>query len=102
MNIKPIGNRILVKPLTSEEVTKSGIFLPQSADKEKKAQGKIIALGNGDEVAATGFKIGDVVVFGKYSGEEVEVEENHEKVVYKILYIGKQKDESDVLAQIIE
>lgn len=98
MNIKPIGNRILVQQLTTEEVTKSGIFLPATSDKEKKAQGKIVALGNGDEIAKTGFKIGDVVVFGKYSGEEVEIEENHEKTQFKILYVGKEKDESDVLA----
>lgn len=98
MKVKPVGNRILVKQLSTEEVTKSGIVLPATADKEKKAQGKIIELGNGSEISQLGFKVGDVVVFGKYAGEEVEIEENGEQVEYKILYVGKEKDDSDVLA----
>lgn len=98
MNVKPIGNRILVKQLSSDEVTKSGIVLPATADKEKKAQGKIVALGNGSSIPELGLKVGDAVVFGKYAGDEVEVEENGDKIEYKILYVGKEKDESDVLA----
>jgi len=100
MQIKPIGNRILVRQVTDEEVTKSGIVIPPTADKEKKAQGKIVVLGNGEEITKLGLKVGDTVVFGKYSGDEVEVEENGEKVEYKILYVGKDKDESDILATI--
>jgi chaperonin GroES len=98
MKVKPLGNRILVKQSTLEEVTKSGIVLPETADKEKKAQGAIIALGNGDEIEKSGLKIGDIVVFGKYSGDEIEVDENGKKVEYKILSIGEEKDESEVLA----
>ena len=98
MQVKPLGNRVLVKQLSSEEVTKSGIVLPDTADKEKKAQGKIVALGNGSEIAALGLKVGDTVVFGKYAGEEVEIDENGTKVEYKILYVGKEKDDSDILA----
>lgn len=98
MQVKPLGNRVLVKQLSSEEVTKSGIVLPDTADKEKKAQGKIVALGNGSEISSLGLKVGDTVVFGKYSGDEVELDENGEKVEYKILYVGREKDESDVLA----
>lgn len=98
MKVKPLGNRILVKQLSSEEVTKSGIILPDTADKEKKAQGKIVELGNGSEIATLGLKIGDMVVFGKYAGEEVEMEEDGRKQEYKILYVGKEKDDSDVLA----
>jgi chaperonin GroES len=94
MKIKPIGNRILVQPLTQEEVTASGIVLPATVDKEKKAQGKIVALGNGEEITKLGLKEGDQVVFGRYSGEEVEVD--NEK--YKILNVGREKDESDILA----
>src|SRR6185503_40923 len=100
MSIKPLGNRVLVKQLSSEEVTKSGIVLPDTADKEKKAQGTIIALGNGDQIGQLGLKAGDVVVFGKYSGDEVEVDEDGKKAEYKILYVGREKDESDVLAVI--
>ncbi|MDE2311497.1 MAG: co-chaperone GroES [Patescibacteria group bacterium] len=98
MKVKPLGNRILVKQLSTEEVTKSGIVLPDTADKEKKAQGKIVALGSGGEIAALGLKVGDTVVFGKYAGDEVELEDNGEKVEYKILYVGKEEDKSDVLA----
>ncbi len=94
MKIKPIGDRILVKQFTEEEVTKSGIVLPATAEKEKKAQGKIVALGNGGEISRLGLKEGDTVVFGKYSGEEIEIE-NEE---YRILSVSKEKDDSDVLA----
>jgi chaperonin GroES len=100
MKVKPLGNRILVKQLSSEEVTKSGIVLPDTADKEKKAQGTIVAIGNGDEIGKLGLKSGDTVVFGKYSGDEVEVDEDGTIVEYKVLYVGREKDESDVLAVI--
>ena len=98
MKIKPLGNRILVKQLSTEEVTKSGILLPESADKEKKAQGTVVALGNGEELKTLGLKVGDTVVFGKYAGDEVEMEEDGKKQEYKVLYVGKEKDESDILA----
>jgi chaperonin GroES len=98
MKVKPLGNRILAKQVSSEEVTKSGIVLPATADKEKKAWGTIVELGNGDEIAKLGLKVGDKVMFGKYAGEDIELDENGEKVEYKILYVGKEKDDSDVLA----
>jgi chaperonin GroES len=98
MKVKPLGNRVLVKQSTQEEVTKSGIVLPDTADKEKKAQGTIVALGNGEEVSKSGLKIGDTVVFGKYAGDEIEMDEDGKKVEYKILSIGEEKDESEVLA----
>jgi chaperonin GroES len=96
MKIHPIGNRILVKQSGQEEVTASGIILPANTEKEKKAQGKIIALGNGEEIQKLGLKEGDTVVFGKYSGDDIEIE----KEEYKILYVGREKEESDVLATI--
>jgi chaperonin GroES len=81
MNIKPLGDRILVKPLLVEETTKSGIVLPDTVEKEKKEQGVIIAIGEGEKVKKLHLKIGDKVLFGKYSGEEIEVD----KVDYKFL-----------------
>ena len=81
MNIKPLGDRVLVKPLTSEEVTKSGIVLPDTAEKEKKEQGIVAAIGDGDKVKKLHLKVGDKVLFGKYSGDEVEID----KVDYKFL-----------------
>ena len=98
MQIKPLGNRLLVKQLSSEKVTKSGIVLPATSNKEKKAQGQIVALGNGEQITQLGLKVGDTIVFGKYAGDEVEMDEDGQKVEYKILYVGKDKDESDVLA----
>lgn len=98
MNIKPLGNRILVKQFTQEEVTSSGIVLPDSAEKEKKAQGKIVAVGTGEAIGKLGLKVGDTVVFGKYAGEEIESGRGSEKEEYKILYVGSQEDKSDVLA----
>ncbi len=98
MKVKPLGNRVLVKQSSMEEVTKSGIVLPDTADKEKKAQGQIVALGNGPEISSLGLKVGDTVVFGKYAGDEIEVEEDGKKLEYKILYVGKEKDDSDILA----
>lgn len=98
MKVKPLGNRVLVKQDSQDEVTKSGIILPDTADKEKKAIGTIVEVGNGSEILSLGLKVGAKVVFGKYAGEEVEIEENGKKVEYKILNVGKEKDDSDVLA----
>jgi chaperonin GroES len=100
MQVKPLGNRILVKQLSSEEVSKSGIILPDTSDKEKKAQGKIMEVGSGEDIAKLGLKVGDTVVFGKYAGEEVEIDDAGEKQEYKILYVGREKDESEVVAVI--
>ncbi len=98
MKVKPLGNRVLVKQDSQEEVTKSGIVLPDTADKEKKAVGRIVELGSGPEIKTLGLKVGDKVVFGKYAGDEVELDEDGKKVEYKILSVGKEKDESDILA----
>lgn len=81
MKIRPLGDRILVKPQTAAEVTKSGIVLPESAEKEQKEQGEIIAVGGGEKIKKLHLKIGQTVVFGKYGGEEIEID----KVQYKFL-----------------
>jgi chaperonin GroES len=86
-SIKPLGDRVLVKVLETEQTTASGIVLPDSA-KEKKAEGEVIAIGNGEKITSLEIAVGDVVLFGKYSGDEVEVE----KVEHKIL------EDKDVLA----
>lgn len=80
MNIQPLGDRVLVKVLETEEVTSSGIVLPDSA-KEKKAEAEVVALGAGEKVAKLNLSVGDTVIIGKYSGDEVEFE----KMEYKIL-----------------
>jgi len=81
MRIKPLGDRILVKPKTAEEVTKSGIVLPATAEKEQKEQGEIVAVGNGAKIKKLHLRPGQIVVFGKYGGDEIEIEE----VEYKFL-----------------
>lgn len=99
MNVRPLGNRILVKQLSAEEVTKSGIILAQTSDKQEKSQYEVVQLGNGSAVGELNLKIGDKVIAGKYSGDEVDVDDDKDSK-YKILYVGKEKDESDVLAVI--
>ncbi|HEV8437391.1 MAG TPA: co-chaperone GroES [Methylomirabilota bacterium] len=79
MKIRPLHDRILVKRLEEQEVKKGGIIIPDTA-KEKPQEGKVIAVGNG-KVGDDGKKIpldvkaGDRILFGKYSGSEVKVED---------------------------
>lgn len=79
--IRPLGDRVLVAPLSEEEVTASGIILPDTVEKEKKAEGKVLAVGDGEEIKKLKLKEGDTIIYGKYSGEEVMLE----KEEYKIL-----------------
>jgi len=79
MKIRPLHDRILVKRVEEQEVRKGGIIIPDTA-KEKPQEGKVIAVGNG-KVTEDGKKIpldvkaGDRILFGKYSGSEVKVED---------------------------
>ena len=78
MKIKPLDDRILVKPSEAEDKTASGIYLPEGA-KEKPMHGKVIATGPGKQNddgkrTAPSVKKGDVVVYGKYAGTEVEID----------------------------
>ena len=72
MNLQPVGDRVLVRPLTEEEVTASGIVLPGTVDREKKAEGEVIAVGDGEDVKKLNVKVGDTIMFGKYAGDDVE------------------------------
>ena len=81
MKLKPLGDRVLVKPVKEEEVTKSGIVLPDTVDKEKKAEGEVIAIGEGEKVAKLHLKVGDKVLFGKYAGDEVEIDDEEYKIL---------------------
>ncbi len=73
MNIKPLGDRVLVQPTAAEEVTMAGIIIPDSA-KEKPLRGKILAAGNGTKDEEMTLKAGDEVLYGKYAGTEIEFE----------------------------
>lgn len=93
MTIKPLGDHVVIKLVKEEEITASGILLPGADDKEKKAEGEIIAVGPG-KLLDTGVrgtmevKVGDRVLIKKWGGDEVEVE----KVEYKIV------SQEDILA----
>jgi chaperonin GroES len=83
IKLKPLADRVIVKQVEAEEKTKSGIYLPDAA-KEKPTQGKVIAVGPGKlddkgKRMEIGLRNGDVIYYGKYSGTEVEV--NNEKFV---------------------
>ena len=73
MNVKPLADRVLVKPAEAEEKTASGIIIPDSA-KEKPLKGEIIAAGNGTKDEEMVLKPGDHVLYGKYAGTEIELE----------------------------
>ncbi len=78
MNIRPLHDRIIVKRIQEEEKTKGGIFIPDSA-KEKPVEGEVLAVGNGKvlddgTVRKLEIKVGDRVLFGKYSGTEVKLD----------------------------
>lgn len=73
MNIKPLADRVLIKPTAAEEVTMSGIIIPDSA-KEKPLRGKVLAVGNGTKDEPMQLKEGDDVLYGKYAGTEIEFE----------------------------
>ncbi len=77
-NIRPLQDRVIVKRVKEEEKTKGGLYIPDSA-KEKPVEGEVIAIGNGKvqedgTVRALDVKVGDRVLFGKYSGNEIKLD----------------------------
>ncbi len=79
MNIKPLFDHVLIEPLPFEEKTKAGIYLPESAEKERPEQGKIIAVGPGKKdddgkIISLSVKPGDKVLFTKYGPNEIKIE----------------------------
>jgi chaperonin GroES len=93
MEIKPLGDRIVVKPLEAENKSKGGIVLPDTA-KEKPQEAKVVAVGKGKvlengTVQAPEVKVGDKVLYGKYSGNEITTKEGEELLILR---------EEDILA----
>ena len=93
MDIKPLADRIVVRPLEAEEKTKGGIVLPETA-KEKPQEGKIVAVGRGKvldngHVQPLELKVGVRILYGKYSGSEITTQEGEELLIMR---------EEDVLA----
>ena len=93
MTIKPLGDRVVIKALESEETTKSGIVLPGSAQ-EKPQMAEVVAVGPGGVVdgkeVVMEVKVGDKVITNKYSGTEVKLDGNEYKIV----------SQSDILAKV--
>ncbi|MDR1810561.1 MAG: co-chaperone GroES [Prevotella sp.] len=73
MNIKPLADRVLVKPAVAEEKTVGGIIIPDTA-KEKPLKGEVLAVGNGTKDEEMVLKKGDTVLYGKYAGTELELD----------------------------
>ena len=89
VTFKPIADRVLVKPAAAEETTKGGIIIPDTA-KEKPQRGTVIAVGNGKKDEPMTVKVGDTVLYGKYSGTEITLE-NDEFLIMR---------ESDILGSL--
>jgi chaperonin GroES len=87
VNIKPLADRVLVEPAAAEEKTSSGLYIPDTA-KEKPQRGTVLAVGNGKKDEPLTVKAGDTVLYGKYSGTEINIE-NKDYLIMK---------ESDILA----
>lgn len=93
MNIQPLADRVVVKSLKEEEVTKSGIVLPDTVEKEKKTEGEVVAVGPGKMLengtrAAMDVSVGQKVLYKSWGGDEVKVD----GAEYKIL------SQDDILA----
>ena len=73
MTVKPLSDRVLIEPVAAEEVTVGGIIIPDTA-KEKPLRGTVKAVGNGTKDEAMVVKEGDIVLYGKYAGTELEVD----------------------------
>jgi chaperonin GroES len=93
LSLKPLDDRVVLEPLEAEEKTSGGILLPDTA-KQKPQQGKVIAVGPGKLTdkgtrTALAVKVGDTVLFGKYSGSDVEVNGKEYKIVREAEILGK-------------
>ena len=100
MTLKPLHDRLIVRPAKADEVTKGGIILPDTA-KEKPVQGEVLACGPGKfddagKLTPMGVKVGDMVLYGKYSGTEITVDGEdvlimRESDVFAVVESGKKK-----------
>jgi chaperonin GroES len=91
--IEPLYDKVVIKPLKEEEVTASGIVLPDTVDKEKPMQGEVVAVGPGKRmengaVAPMSVKVGDVVLFTKYAPDEIEIDDEDYLVIEEEKILG--------------
>ncbi len=90
--IRPLGDRVVVKPMLSEEVTKSGIVLPDTA-KEKPQQGEVVSVGSGrlldnGQRVAIDLKAGDKVLFSKYAGNDIKIDDEEYLILREVDVLG--------------
>lgn len=93
MKIYPIHDKVVIRPLKEEEVTASGIVLPDTVDREKPMQGEVVAVGPGKLLengtrAPMSIKKGDVVLFTKYAPDEVEIDDKEYLVIEEEKILG--------------
>lgn len=86
MKIQPLNGYVVIKPLEQEEMTKGGIFIPDTANKEKPQEGEVVAvsstnISSGGTELPVELKVGDKVLYGRYSGEDVKVDDVEYKIV---------------------
>lgn len=89
MNLEPIGDRVIVRPDVPDEMTPSGIIIPDMA-KETPQRGTIVAVGEGELVAASGLRTGDAVVYAKFAGTTIDADDG------EVLVLGFR----DVIAKV--
>lgn len=87
--LKPLSDKVIIKPIEENETTKFGIVLPETVEKEKKERGKIIAIGPGKllengQRAQMSVKVGDVIIFKKYAADDLEIDKE------KFLVVGEE------------
>ena len=92
MSVKPMDDRVLVKPIEQEEMTSAGLYLPESA-KERPVRGKVVSVGPGKRLdngtrAQMSVKKGDTVVYGKYAGSEIEIKGDKHLIVRESELLG--------------
>ena len=86
MNIRPLADRVLIKPAAAEEKTLGGIIIPDSA-KEKPLKGEVVAVGNGTKDEEMVVKNGDTVLYGKYAGTEIELDGEKYLIMLSLIHI---------------
>ncbi len=97
MKIEPLYDKVVIKPLAEEEVTASGIVLPETVDKEKPMQGTVVAVGEGrrtvrGQITPLKVKVGDKVLFTKYAPDEVEIDDEEYLVIEEDKILGIIRD----------
>jgi chaperonin GroES len=95
LKLKPLNDKVIIKPIEEKETTKFGIVLPETAEKEKSEKGEVMAIGPGKllengQRAMMSVKIGDMVLFKKYSPDEIKIDKEEYLVI----------DESDIIGVI--